>query len=131
MLHQAMVTLGYSDDLKRRYLSFLFNLGLLSVDVEKYVRLHVPQAARSIDFYKMFPLAVSLVAAHDNLRSYRLLRQRHRQKRHVLGKKRALQVSESAGFGSTCSPVDYFNFVDDDAISEQEASILDSSLTLP
>jgi hypothetical protein len=70
------VELLCQDDLKVRLLSFIFTLGLLVVNSDNFVQLHVPAYARSLDFSRDFPLVVKLIAAHDNLLSFGSLRKR-------------------------------------------------------
>jgi hypothetical protein len=75
-LYQAMVELGLSDEIKAQQLSSIFNLGLLVVGSDHFVKLHIPQEARLGLFAKQYPMAHRLISAHDNLLSYRRTRKK-------------------------------------------------------
>jgi hypothetical protein len=78
-LYQALVELKVIDDSKAQHLSFMFNLGLLAVDTENFVKLCIPPEARSFAFALLFPLAARLISAHDNLCSYSIIWRRRSQ----------------------------------------------------
>jgi hypothetical protein len=124
-LYQAMVELGLRDEMKAQHLSFIYNLGLLAVDANNFVKLNVPNEARSVAFANTFPLAVRLISAHDNLLSFRRIRKCRLWR---ISARISLKRSEAYDSIGSESPV----FLDADNNNEDEsASIVDSVLARP
>jgi hypothetical protein len=126
-LCQAMVELGLPDDMKVQRLSFLFNLGLLVVDTNLFVKLQTPHEARTIAFAIVFPVTVRLISVCDNLLSCCRERALHlaRMSDRKLKEERKCVILHLAEDVSAVFPA--ADVANDDA----SASIIDSMLVRP